>query len=217
MNELVRGVIRLGRDQLPVVVALQSLKAAPAPKLSLIQVNDWVKGNVDDFRDRVDEAHSVFKGRMTAQLIMHADNPVLPKGLQRDTLALLAVNNAENPERYKRGVFVPPEPPGKGVAGKLAEVGKNAADERAERKVLSNGHKGGEGLKPLEEMGTLATVVIDPPWEMVKIERDVRPNQHGFDYPTLRYEEIGALNLPLAADALVFCGLTDSPIGGNIP
>ena len=63
-------------------------------------------------------------------------------------------------------------------------------------------------MKPLEEMGKFATVVVDPPWEMVKIERDVRPNQHGFDYPTMTYDEIAACNLPLSNDALVFCWTT---------
>jgi N6-adenosine-specific RNA methylase IME4 len=36
------------------------------------------------------------------------------------------------------------------------------------------------------------TVVIDPPWPMKKIERDVRPNQVEFDYPTMDYEELRA-------------------------
>jgi hypothetical protein len=27
-------------------------------------------------------------------------------------------------------------------------------------------------------------LVIDPPWPMKKIERKVRPDQTGFDYPT---------------------------------
>jgi hypothetical protein len=30
---------------------------------------------------------------------------------------------------------------------------------------------------------TFETLVIDPPWPMTKIERDVRPNQVEFDYP----------------------------------
>ena len=68
-------------------------------------------------------------------------------------------------------------------------------------------------MKPLEDMGKFATVVIDPPWEMVKIERNVRPNQHGFDYPTMTYDEIAAYALPLAADALVFCWTTQK----NLP
>jgi hypothetical protein len=36
------------------------------------------------------------------------------------------------------------------------------------------------------------TVVIDPPWPMKKIERDVRPNQVEFDYPTMDYEQLRA-------------------------
>jgi N6-adenosine-specific RNA methylase IME4 len=38
--------------------------------------------------------------------------------------------------------------------------------------------------------GPFATMVIDPPWPMEKIERDVRPNQAAFDYPTMTPEEI---------------------------
>lgn len=34
------------------------------------------------------------------------------------------------------------------------------------------------------------TIVIDPPWEMEKIKRDVRPNQAGFDYPTMTEAEL---------------------------
>jgi len=36
------------------------------------------------------------------------------------------------------------------------------------------------------------TVVIDPPWPMKKIEREVRPNQVEFDYPTMDYEQLRA-------------------------
>lgn len=36
------------------------------------------------------------------------------------------------------------------------------------------------------------TVVIDPPWPMKKIERDVAPNQVEFDYPTMDYEQLRA-------------------------
>jgi len=33
-------------------------------------------------------------------------------------------------------------------------------------------------------------IVIDPPWELEKIQRDVRPNQQEFDYPTMTIDEI---------------------------
>jgi N6-adenosine-specific RNA methylase IME4 len=40
--------------------------------------------------------------------------------------------------------------------------------------------------------GPFGTVVTDPPWEMEKIDRDVRPNQDGFDYNVMSEEEIVA-------------------------
>jgi hypothetical protein len=40
--------------------------------------------------------------------------------------------------------------------------------------------------------GPFGTVVIDPPWQVEKIDRDVRPNQAAFDYPTMTVDEIDA-------------------------
>jgi N6-adenosine-specific RNA methylase IME4/transposase-like protein len=39
------------------------------------------------------------------------------------------------------------------------------------------------------------TIVIDPPWPMKKIEREVRPNQVEFDYPTMDYEALRAFRV----------------------
>lgn len=44
--------------------------------------------------------------------------------------------------------------------------------------------------------GLFDVIVIDPPWAMEKIERDVRPNQTGFDYPTMSEQELAALDIP---------------------
>ena len=38
--------------------------------------------------------------------------------------------------------------------------------------------------------GVYDVIVIDPPWDMKKIERDVTPNQSEFDYPTMTEQEI---------------------------
>lgn len=51
-------------------------------------------------------------------------------------------------------------------------------------------------------------IVIDPPWPMKKIKRDVRPNQHGFDYPTMNEEELTKLNIPMEKDCHLFLWTT---------
>ncbi len=40
------------------------------------------------------------------------------------------------------------------------------------------------------------TIIIDPPWPIEKIEREVRGKQYDLDYPVMSLEEIEALSLP---------------------
>lgn len=44
--------------------------------------------------------------------------------------------------------------------------------------------------------GKYACLVVDPPWQMQKIEREERPNQFEFDYPTMTEEELKNFQLP---------------------
>ena len=48
--------------------------------------------------------------------------------------------------------------------------------------------------------GRYHTIVIDPPWPMQKIERNVRPKQEGFEYPTMSLEELAQFPLPELAE-----------------
>lgn len=57
-----------------------------------------------------------------------------------------------------------------------------------------------EARQAKELAGHYDVIVIDPPWPMKKIERDVRPNQTEFDYPTMSEDELAAMKMP-AADA----------------
>ena len=58
--------------------------------------------------------------------------------------------------------------------------------------------------------GKYTAIVIDPPWPMEKIERDVRPNQAGFDYPPMTIAEIKSLPVPdlCTSDSWVFLWTT---------
>jgi N6-adenosine-specific RNA methylase IME4 len=56
--------------------------------------------------------------------------------------------------------------------------------------------------------GFYDVIVIDPPWHMEKIERDVAPNQVGFDYPTMTIEEIKDMDLPAEENCHVFMWIT---------
>ena len=56
--------------------------------------------------------------------------------------------------------------------------------------------------------GVYDVIVIDPPWNMQKIERDVAPEQVAFEYPTMTTEEIAVLEIPTAENSHVFLWTT---------
>ncbi len=56
--------------------------------------------------------------------------------------------------------------------------------------------------------GVYDVIVIDPPWPMTKIERDVSPKQVEFPYPTMTVEELEALTIPCADDCHVWLWTT---------
>ena len=66
--------------------------------------------------------------------------------------------------------------------------------------------KSAQALKAIE--GVYDVVVIDPPWPVEFIPRDVRPNQVALAYSTMTLDEIRALRLPLANLAHVWLWTT---------
>ena len=56
--------------------------------------------------------------------------------------------------------------------------------------------------------GLYDVIVLDPPWPMQKIERDCRPNQVEFDYPTLTEEQLAELEIPCADNCHVWIWTT---------
>jgi ParB-like chromosome segregation protein Spo0J/N6-adenosine-specific RNA methylase IME4 len=63
-----------------------------------------------------------------------------------------------------------------------------------------------KAAKALE--GVYDVIVIDPPWAMQKIERDVAPEQVAFEYPTMTLEEIADMKIPAADNCHVFLWTT---------
>lgn len=56
--------------------------------------------------------------------------------------------------------------------------------------------------------GVYDVIVIDPPWPMEKIERDVTPLQVKFDYPTMSESDLVDLSIPCAEDCHVWLWTT---------
>lgn len=50
------------------------------------------------------------------------------------------------------------------------------------------------------------TIVIDPPWPIEKILRDVTPTQGKFDYPTMEIAKIKEIELPSTDNCQFLCG-----------
>lgn len=57
-------------------------------------------------------------------------------------------------------------------------------------------------------IGVYDVIVIDPPWQMEKIEREVAPNQVAFEYPTMTLDEISRLEIPFADNCHVWLWTT---------
>ena len=65
-----------------------------------------------------------------------------------------------------------------------------------------------EARKAKTLAGHYDVIVIDPPWPMEKIERDVTPEQVAFEYPTMQEHELAAMQLPAADDCHVWVWTT---------
>ncbi len=74
----------------------------------------------------------------------------------------------------------------------LIRVAKREANERLRTEIKAR------PVVPPE--GKYSCIVIDPPWPMKRIERDLYPNMVGIDYPTMEEDELKAYPLPDFAD-----------------
>lgn len=87
---------------------------------------------------------------------------------------------------------------------------KSIADVKREdrREEIIDKLESVSALEAKTTSGVFDVIVLDPPWPMQKIERDVRPNQSEFDYPTMSEEELEGLEIPCADDCHVWVWTT---------
>ena len=92
----------------------------------------------------------------------------------------------------------------------ILEAAKRIRQERSQIKREENILKLVNAPPP--PPGKYRAIVIDPPWDMKRIDCDVRIDQHGsgFDYPTMSHDEIGLLPIGKMADddCHLFCWTT---------
>lgn len=78
------------------------------------------------------------------------------------------------------------------------EITVNRAITEIRKEEQRRNHEKVAELDPGSVEKRYNVIVVDPPWPMQKIEREVRPNQAGLDYPTMSVDEIAAVEIPAA-------------------
>jgi N6-adenosine-specific RNA methylase IME4 len=103
------------------------------------------------------------------------------------------------------------------LAGAAADKQEDVISGKTTRADVRREKKRKEIIERLEDVktkevkkveGVYDVIVIDPPWPMEKIEREVRPNQTKFDYPTMNENEISNLKIPFSKDCHVWLWTT---------
>lgn len=91
----------------------------------------------------------------------------------------------------------------------ILKAAKEIREKKAQSRREEIAAQKAQEQPPLPD-GRYETIVIDPPWEMQKIGRDVRPNQVAFEYPTMSESELADFDVPSlsADDANLFCWTT---------
>jgi N6-adenosine-specific RNA methylase IME4 len=140
-------------------------------------------------------------------------NPVLPSGIDKK-MSHEAQTLSTNIDKVEDMIDVIID------AGKIPtpdaiykEIKRN---ELFEKQGIKNQLLKDKELAPLT--GKFDVIVIDPPWEMEKIKRDVAPLQVGFDYPTMTIDEIKKYQLPAEDNCHIFMWITHKhlPFGFDI-
>lgn len=137
-----------------------------------------------------------------AREVLDEGDESLVKAVESGTVSVSAAADVASLPKAEQAVIV-----AKGEK-EILEAAKRIRAQKAETRAAEN-----SALKLAKvhvPTGKYSTIVIDPPWDMEKIERDVRPNQVAFDYPTMTEEELAKFDVESFAhdDCHLFCWTT---------
>lgn len=90
--------------------------------------------------------------------------------------------------------------PTRSVDSIISQVQYNIERDKANHRDLLNEYKRQHIELPPTPEGKYKAIVVDPPWSIEKILREVRPNQYDIDYPTMTIDEIMTLPISELAD-----------------
>ena len=169
----------LNRKEIQVQAAILVMDA----ERTIVKANSAQQGKRTDKQDFVIPNHEVVK----------------PDNMRKMRQAHNKLTDAEYTAVMQEAIGIQ-IPPTRASLIKKGNEKSRAENNAAQQELLEN---------PLElPAGEYRTLVVDPPWPMEKIKREVRPNQEGFDYPVMSIEQISSIALPLARDAFVFLWTT---------
>jgi N6-adenosine-specific RNA methylase IME4 len=151
------------------------------------------------------------KRATTARAAVTARNPVKPDlsddasdksatKPKKDTRAKLAKQHKVSERKMKQARKVKSEDPEMAKKVDAGELSLADAVREIKRKEVITKLEDVAAVEAKALEGKYDVIVIDPPWPMEKIERDVAPNQVAFEYPTMSEVELAEMQMPAADD-----------------
>lgn len=124
----------------------------------------------------------------------------LPDFKRQEEVAEPFIKGLIHSSKAQEVVRLAKEQPSRSVPSIIAQVQYNIETEKANHRELLNEYKRQQIDPQPSPKGKYKAIIVDPPWSIEKILRDVRPNQFDIDYPTMTTEEIMQLPITELAD-----------------